>query len=238
MKLNVNSPPYVLVFAAVVSALFTAAIMSLDAATGPIVRRNEKLFERKALVDVFGLGRPGDLSDDQITSLYERHVRPVEGTLRDPESGAEFERLYKAVKTNAETGQVEVVGYAFPIRGTGFWARIDGYLAVTEDLNTIVGIVFIRHAETPGLGGRITEAKWRAKFKGLTVAPPGDGKTYVYIGGDRPSGPADPRHGRHVDAITGATGTSSAVSVFLNRRIAQFRRAADAAKLIPPTRAP
>ena len=38
--------------------------------------------------------------------------------------------------------------------------------------------------------------------------------------------------GRHVDAVTGATGTSTAVERFLNENIPAFRRAAKAAGLI------
>lgn len=32
-----------------------------------------------------------------------------------------------------------------------------GYASISKDLNTLLGIDFISHSETPGLGGRISE---------------------------------------------------------------------------------
>jgi Na+-transporting NADH:ubiquinone oxidoreductase subunit C len=130
-----------------------------------------------------------------------------------------------------------VVGYAFPISGIGFWATIRGYLAVSPDGAHTLGIAFLDHAETPGLGGRITERGFRRQFVGLDVSRSIGGR-FVTIGHERPSGPADPLYGRYVDAITGATGTSLALEKFLNADIARFRQAAEAAGLFPaPARA-
>ena len=221
MTLNVKHPVYVLVYAAVVSALFTGAIMALHAATHGLVERNERLFEQRALLELFDLGAPEKLSDDEIAHLVEENVRRDRSVV-DPESGLRFE-LIEAYRTTPE-GTPTLTAYAFPVWGAGFWARIDGLLAVTPDLEKIVGIVFLSHSETPGLGGRITEKPWRDTFGGLRLTPPPAGEKYIAIDAAPPS-PGDPREGRHVDAITGATGTSRAVETFLNERIAQFRRA-------------
>ena len=70
-------------------------------------------------------------------------------------------------------------------------------------------------------GGRITERLWRDTFRKLDVSPPAAGGKYIYIGAQ---GPKD----RRVDAITGATGTSTALEGFLNRRIEEIHRAASA----------
>ncbi|HRT97887.1 MAG TPA: hypothetical protein P5532_26065, partial [Planctomycetota bacterium] len=56
MKLNVNSPLYVLGFTTAISVVLTAAITSLQVATAAKVRQNEALREERALVSVFGLG--------------------------------------------------------------------------------------------------------------------------------------------------------------------------------------
>ena len=221
MKLDVKHPVYVLVYAAVVSALFTGAIMALHAATHGLVERNERLFEQRALVELFDLGDPKQLSDEQIARLVEENVRRDRSVV-DPESGVRFE-LIEAYRTRSG-GTATLTALAFPVWGAGFWARIDGLLAVTPDLEKVIGIVFLSHSETPGLGGRITEKPWRDTFQGLRMAPPSPGEKTIAIDAAPPS-PGDPREGRHVDAITGATGTSRAVEAFLNERIAQFRRA-------------
>jgi len=234
VKLRTSSPAYVVGFSAAAAAVFTAAIMSLQAATEPLVRRNEALQRQRALVEAFALAGGRQLDDGQTVELYERSIRPLDAPLIDPQTGTTFNdpragprgpRTFRAVGADGAP-----LGYAFPVWGIGFWARIDGYLAVRPGLDRIVGIVFTGHSETPGLGGRITEPQWRGRFAGLNIAPRGGGeRPMLYIGGRRPSGRGGARSGRYVDAITGATGTSRAVERFLNERIRQFGRAADAA---------
>jgi len=85
--------------------------------------------------------------------------------------------------------------------------------------------VFVSHTETAGLGGRITERTWRKQFAGLDLSEPAAPGQVIYIGGQT-AGPL--RKDRHVDAVTGATGTSRAVEAFLRRRVAEFRRAMSA----------
>ena len=167
----------------------------------------------------------------------------VESLRQAIETGREI-RLLAAFKADLPADRppdirdkANVLGYAFDVSGVGFWARIDGYLAVTPDLGRVIGVVFLQHSETPGLGGRLTEARWRGKFRGLDVTAPAAGGPFLTIGGEVPAGPESPRYGRHVEAITGATGTSTAVATFLNQRIAEFRRAAKAAGLATPARA-
>ncbi len=221
MNLHMKHPVCVLGYAAVVSGLFTGAIMALHAATSGIVERNERLFEQRALVELFDLGDPKQLGDDDVLRLVEENIRRDRSVV-DPETGLRFEVIEAWRET--PDGSRTLTAIAFPIWGAGFWARVDGLLAVTPNLEEVVGIVFLSHTETPGLGGRITEKSWRDTFKGLRVTPPPTGEKYIAIDAAPPSA-GDPREGRHVDAITGATGTSRAVEAFLNVRIAQFRRA-------------
>lgn len=236
MKFDVNSPGYVLVFAAVVSTLFTGAIMALQAVSEPAAEAARRLYEEKSLVTVFHLGGEEPLSDQRIRELYAEQIRPLDLPLVDPETGAVFNNPdpnagpLRPRTFVARTAEGDIIGYALPVSGIGFWSQIDAYLAVTPDFETAIGIVVVRHQETPGLGGRITEPKWRQQFEGLKIGQPVEGQ-YVYIGGDEP-GEDSPRHGRHVDAVTGATGTSTAVERFLNTDIERFRRAAQAAGLI------
>jgi hypothetical protein len=217
--------------------------MSLHAMARPIVEANEQLFHQRALVEVFALDEGKTLTDAEVGEVYASRIRPIDRAIVDPETGTAFNvppdqgggrgpRTYRAVIVDERTGQETLLGYAFPIWGVGFWARIDGYMAVSSDLRRSLGIVFIRHTETPGLGGRITERTWRKKFEGLDVTEPTAPGQVLYIGGQS-TGPL--RKDRHVDAVTGATGTSQAVEAFLGRRIAEFRRAmsADAGKERP-----
>lgn len=218
MKLNIQSPLYVVGYAAGISAAFTAVVMAMQLAAAPRIRRNERLRRQKALVEVFGLGGPAELSPEATARLVGQRI-DQELTVRDPQSGRRFQvfRAYDA--------EGRLVGVGFPVAGNGFWAPIRGLLALAPDLSEIVGVVFVEHSETPGLGGRITEAGFRDQFEGLDVSPPRRGEKFLYVERERPTSPQDPRAGRTVEAITGATQTSMAVGRFLNAELARFRRA-------------
>lgn len=244
MKVNFASWRYVIPYTAAVAAAFTAAIMTLDWATASTVRRQQELLRRRALVEILLTGpaapaqgrNVAELAANQINALYEAHV--VAGRLRDPSSGHQTELLTayaRDVRTHRPGEENAVLGYAFPVEGVGFWATVRGYLAVSPDGTRTLGVAFLQHAETPGLGGRITEKPFGDQFVALNVSPRADGR-FLTIGRDRPRGPGDPRYGRYVDAITGATGTSLAVEKFLNADLARFRHAAAAAGLFlaPP----
>ena len=212
MKLNVNHPAYVIGFAAVLSAVFTAAVVSVQVATRARIERNEALREQKALVRVFGLGDVAKLSSREIAGLVEQRVTHKEA-VTDPETGREF-RVFATDEA-----------VAFEFRGTGFWAPITGLLALTPDLSKVVGLVVVEQAETPGLGGRITEDAFQEQFAGLNVAPPPEGRAFLYLERDKPTDQRDPRMGRTVEAITGATETSMALGRLLNANVEEFRRA-------------
>jgi len=224
MKLNVNSPLYVLGFTAAISVVLTAAITSLQVATAARVRQNEALREEKALVSVFGLGDAAKMSPAEIAAAARQRVE--RGTaVRDPETGRAFD-VFRV--RGAGGGSVEAIAFRFA--GTGFWARITGLMALKPDLSQVTGLVFLDQAETPGLGGRIMEKEFQDRFTGLNVTPPAEGARFIYIGGGAPAGPSDPRAGRYVDAITGATQTSLAVGRFLDENLRQFHRAMAATK--------
>ncbi len=242
MNLNVKHPGYIIGFAALVSAAFTAGIVTLQVATAARVERNEVLREYRAVARLFApywddVGSVEGLTDERTIELVDARVRQdrkVVDETTDPPT--EF-RLYEAYETKKHE---TLVGIGFPVWGNGFWAPIRGLMAVTPDRKDVLGMVFMEQRETPGLGGRIMESEFMKQFSKaarkekdqppLEATPPEEGEKFVYVGRGGPSGPADPRHGRSVDAITGATQTSIAVEVFLNRRLEQFHRAWEAGK--------
>ena len=42
-----------------------------------------------------------------------------------------------------------------PVHGYGLWSTLYGFVALESDLNTIAGLGFYEHGETPGLGGEV-----------------------------------------------------------------------------------
>ena len=67
--------------------------------------------------------------------------------------------LVYLVKKDGKLDQVIV-----PIDGKGLWSTLYGFLALGGDLNTVLGITFYEHAETPGLGGEIDNPAWQAQW--------------------------------------------------------------------------
>lgn len=252
MKINTKSPVYVIAFTAAVSAALTAGIITLQTVSAPAVRRNAEAARAKALarilyavpagvastphaLDAMGLRRSvDDMTDTELATLYDQRVRRQVVRLngRDVDILVAYDR---DIPRGGVPGEARAVAYASAISGVGFWARIDGFLAVTPDAETIKGIVFLEHQETPGLGGRIAEEQWRRQWRGVKAVPDAAGR-YVYVGGEPPSGPADARFGRYVPAITGATGTSVAVEKFVNEDLATFRLALQQAGMLAPGR--
>ena len=53
-----------------------------------------------------------------------------------------------------------------PIRGYGLWGTLYGYISLASDLNTINGIEFYEHKETPGLGAEVENEEWKNIWKG------------------------------------------------------------------------
>ena len=79
---------------------------------------------------------------------------------------------------------------------------------IHTDLETIKRLKILENTETPGLGGRITESWFQDQFRGKKLIP--ELKIVPYR---RAEGPNE------VDAITGATQTSSAFERIINSNI-------------------
>jgi Na+-transporting NADH:ubiquinone oxidoreductase subunit C len=211
---------YTVLFMVAVAAVFGGVVSAVYIASQNTLQRNEELRLQKAYVEVFQLADVDSLSAQEIADIVAAQV--VEGTqVRDPETGWET-ALIEAYRT-PERQQLK--GYGFRFRGLGFWAPIEGIVAVDPAIAQTIGMVILDQKETPGLGGMIEEENFTGQFrKGLTITPPPAGKNYIQISATPP--PADsPMSERHVDAITGATQTSMAMERILNEYFACFSRA-------------
>lgn len=67
----------------------------------------------------------------------------------------------------AADGSVETI--VIPVSGYGLWGTMYGYLALDGDGNTVNGIGFYEHKETPGLGGEINNPRWKSLWPGRKV---------------------------------------------------------------------
>ncbi|MCX4193528.1 Na(+)-translocating NADH-quinone reductase subunit C [Methylophaga sp. OBS1] len=100
-----------------------------------------------------------------------------------------------------------------PVHGYGLWSTLYGFLSLEGDFNTITGLRFYEHAETPGLGGEVDNPKWRAKWDGKKVFDEEGNVEIRVIRGYVDAKTADAEH--KVDGLSGATLTSNGVTNLL-----------------------
>jgi Na+-transporting NADH:ubiquinone oxidoreductase subunit C len=74
---------------------------------------------------------------------------------------------YAKVYLVEEAGRVKTI--ILPVSGYGLWSTLHGFLALESDANTVVGLGFYEHAETPGLGGEVDNPRWKANWPGKKV---------------------------------------------------------------------
>jgi Na+-transporting NADH:ubiquinone oxidoreductase subunit C len=86
--------------------------------------------------------------------------------LTSDEDIAKIKRRANYATVYVVEGQQGVDKIILPIKGYGLWSTMYGFLALEADLQTVAGIGFYQHAETPGLGGEIDNPKWKSSWVG------------------------------------------------------------------------
>ncbi|XKH00494.1 Na(+)-translocating NADH-quinone reductase subunit C [Marinobacter nauticus] len=117
------------------------------------------------------------------------------------------------IYTLSENGELTRV--VLPVHGYGLWSTLYGFMSLEGDLNTIEGLGFYSHAETPGLGGEVDNPRWKQQWVGkeLYAEDPTEPQIRLVKGGVS----ADTRNKEHkVDALSGATLTSRGVEQLVN----------------------
>ncbi|MGY8905776.1 MAG: Na(+)-translocating NADH-quinone reductase subunit C [Pseudomonadales bacterium] len=105
-------------------------------------------------------------------------------------------------------GEQGIERIILPIHGYGLWSTLYGFIALESDLNTVAGLGFYEHAETPGLGGEVDNPKWKALWPGKKVYA--DDSSMPAIGLIKGKAAAGDMH--KVDGLAGATLTSNGVT--------------------------
>lgn len=188
----------------------------------PIQVKNEELFRQQIILDVAGLMEPGadintlfeaieprtvDLATGTYTSDADMEATvaiPSELDLAGIGQRAEFIDVYLVT----DNGRVDQV--ILPVYGKGLWSTMLGYLAVAPDGNTIKGLRFYAHGETPGLGDQMDKESWRAQVAGKKIYGDGDEPVIRVIKGLVQEGTADSEH--MLDGMAGATLTGNGIT--------------------------
>jgi Na+-transporting NADH:ubiquinone oxidoreductase subunit C len=235
MAMDKDSPLYIIGFSLIVCVVCAFGVSAAAILLADRQEVNAKVAQQEKILDVAGLIRPGEkLSTDQVQSLFEARLIPVLVELEtgnlladaDGVSPAEFDMMKTAKATNDvaadneakvrfqpkvgkiyyqvdDKGQVKKI--IVPIEGYGLWGFLFGYLALEADGETISGITYYNHKETPGLGGEVDNPNWKGSWKGKKAFKPGEPEVAIQVVKNA-SGEFE------VDSLSGATITSRGVS--------------------------
>lgn len=193
MKKSFSFP---IIFMVVITAFFTFILAFLNYSTAEKIAFNKETELRKKILYVFDIETPSDMPED-IEKVFNDNISEE----------IVNEDIVYSINEDGKT-----IGYAFQVQGSGLWGSIVGYVGISEDYSRLLGIDFVSHSETPGLGGRISEDSFKKQFRGLDISQAKDGNYIIY----------KPASGGNADAITGATLTSKSVSNFVNEDIQNF----------------
>ena len=183
-----------------------------------------------AAVDLFGMN-----SDDIISkykSVIREKVLSLDGSFNNiPIDNLVATEIKSTGQVNYEFNQIEYLplfeyhidsklkAYIIPISGKGLWSTLFGYIALENDLNTIMGITFYKHKETPGLGGEIVKDWFQSNFINKKLFNNnGEFKSINVIKGIATGSEIEHK----VDGISGATMTCSGLTKFLYNDLSRY----------------
>lgn len=200
----------------------------------PAKRANQQLEIQRNVVQAGGLLREGatvaeafssvqtrivDLSTGQFTDEINVETFDQFKSSRDPDLSRELsrqediatiKRLERFAKVYIVEEQEQIKKVILPVRGYGLWSTMFGYLALDGDANTVSGISFYEHGETPGLGGEIDNPRWKSQWPGKKIYTQ-DGDVAFNLVKVRAAQGSDQAN-YQVDSLSGATLTSRGVS--------------------------
>jgi Na+-transporting NADH:ubiquinone oxidoreductase subunit C len=116
----------------------------------------------------------------------------------------------------------EATYYIVPLRGSGLWDAIWGYIALDEDRNTIKGAVFDHKGETAGLGAEITQQWFMDRFVGEKIFDTSGDLVGISVSKTNNDPNDTDKDDHEVDAISGATITGDGVSDMIIERLQHY----------------
>lgn len=221
----------VVVLCLVCSVIVAGAAVGLK----PMQEEQKQLDKQRNILAVAGLMQGDKLDGEQVKTLFGQRIEPrlldlksgeftsgdpytfdMGKALKDPATSMVLDAAQDPAGIKRRSNIVEVylvkneqgnIGQVvLPVYGTGLWSVMYAFVAIDTDGNTVKGLTFYEHGETPGLGGEIENPSWREKWVGKQLFDDG-GRPAIRIvkGGANPQDP----HG--VDGLSGATLTANGV---------------------------
>lgn len=231
-----NSTAYTVLFAAAVCLICGVAVASAAVGLSDQQTKNKLLDKRSKVLAAAGLLPEGKVTAEEVTRLYEANVTPrifdlktgdpvddADPSLFDQQKASKDPNTSTAIPSNpAQVARLphQAVVYeigtegnteslVLPVEGKGLWSTLYGFLALSADTETIEGLIFYQHGETPGLGGEIDNPRWRQLWVGRKPFNEKFEPVITVVKGQ--AGPVE-KDPHRVDGLSGATITARGVS--------------------------
>ena len=221
------SNAYTLGFAAAVTMVCSVLLASAATLLKDRQDQNIELDIKCNILTVLGLSETKHIEAEKVFSIYNDNVKTfvvdLDGNIVndrkaediDPKVDPDLLPIY----ARQENG--EISAYCIPIQGKALWSTVKGYIALEKDLNTVKGITFYSHGETPGLGGEIEKDWFTDGFVGKTILnEKGELVSIKIVKGKLR--PAEKGITHKVDGISGATLTGKGVTNFLKATLEKY----------------
>lgn len=236
---DVNGTRYTILFATAVCVVCAALVSVAAVSLQPAQKANARLYMEKNVLVAAGLVRQGQsVTASEVQGHFERAIQARLVDLRSgellPEGGADA-RAYDqraarndpaasraAAANSAGIRRLPNLGIVYfvkkdglvdqmviAVEGLGMWGTVYGFLSLAPDGNTVRGLTYYEHKETPGLGGEIGNPDWLALRRGRKAYDAGWKAAVKVIKGQAGPPETDPLH---VDGLSGATVTSNAIT--------------------------
>lgn len=239
-----HSTLYIIGFSAAVCVVCSLLVSTTAVSLKSRQERNAALDMQKSVLRAAGLIEPGETADAQkIASLFEQiqvkvinietgepvdvdpdtvnprqAVKNPDASIEAPENNAGITRLPKLIRVYEVVKGGSVTRIVIPIFGKGLWSTMYGFLALASDGNTIEGITFYDHGETPGLGGEVDNPRWQSLWEGREAYDDSGDVAIEVIKGTAPPPDKAPHK---IDGLSGATITGRGVSHFVRFWLSQ-----------------
>lgn len=181
-----------ILFMIAITVVFTGVLATINEITAEQVALNERAAEQRSFLNVIDLDYE-DLAAEEVNTLYEETFTEITAGGQD---------LFEAHVDG------ELIGYVYPMADSAVWGELRGIMGIHRDFEYLLGVEFLSHNETPGLGGRIEEDEFKEQFREYDISDVEDDNFIDYSG--------------EIDAISGATGTSNAVRRIMNSHLNEF----------------
>lgn len=243
MALDTNKNSYTIIFAiamvVVVGSLLAFTASSLKSS----IAANKRTEKQQNILFTMGITDPNDpnsfVSTDEAEALFEKYIGDEQYIVTNGESKKSTEAFDIVVKKEGDRVKEDpnyirkmplFVGkkdgeefYIIPLRGTGLWGPIWGYVALDKKFSVVKGAFFDHQTETAGLGANITETFFREDFIGESILNASGEYTGITVA----KGNADPKNedkkDNEVDALAGATITGDGITAMVKNGIKMYQ---------------